>query len=508
MSAPSEPEKYSIDEMMDRLKSRPAEDPMDNGELVTRADGSQAIRVRKRKRRSHQPHKEELRATRRARMIQVSGALILLLLAAICAGAAIVFTNSAPYREALVKKIRANSGAEVDLRQFRVNPTSANANGLTLSWPEGNVLRNLTLRGVIAGIAPSSFLGKSLTGEEITASEGTLILHQPEPGKPLRHAPATSEALAIRFERYASPKFHILFGDPSAPQVRLMNAEASFQPVNASDRAQLLLNRGEISIQGWPKLRMDRSHLEFRDNEVDVVGMRLRHETDTHGTFELSGTVSPYATNRASTLAVQLDAFPTSGIVGPDLGRLFSGRINTFSTAKSNFLSLAPGPDAASALVITFQKSLTFPFEINGFPFLLGLARTLDDSWFEHPSFEDEVSGELRRSGGSVSLDNLNLENKDRLALRGNLSMSPDRRLSGNLEVGIAEAMIKASGNRRLNSMFGPAKQGFRWLTLKISGSAVSPTDNFIELLDAAAAPETKATAEEIPSFEELTRPK
>ena len=49
---PSEPEKYSIDEMIDRLKNPPDEEPIEKGELVTRADGSQAIRVRKRKRRS------------------------------------------------------------------------------------------------------------------------------------------------------------------------------------------------------------------------------------------------------------------------------------------------------------------------------------------------------------------------------------------------------------------------------------------------------------------------
>ena len=47
--APSDPEKYSIDEMMERLKGQPADDPATAGELVTRADGSQALRVRKRK---------------------------------------------------------------------------------------------------------------------------------------------------------------------------------------------------------------------------------------------------------------------------------------------------------------------------------------------------------------------------------------------------------------------------------------------------------------------------
>ena len=97
MSAPSEPEKYSIDEMMERLKNRPPRKIRSRTvNWSTRADGSQAIRVRKRKRRSHQPHKEELQNNRRARMIQVSGALILLLLAVVRGGCRHRFCQQRP----------------------------------------------------------------------------------------------------------------------------------------------------------------------------------------------------------------------------------------------------------------------------------------------------------------------------------------------------------------------------------------------------------------------------
>jgi hypothetical protein len=99
------PEKYSIDEMMDRLKQSSAENP-DNGELVTRADGTQAVRVRKRKRRSKQPHKQDAQRTRRARVIQIAAAFVLVILAALTAGIGIIYANSSPFRNSLV----ANSG--------------------------------------------------------------------------------------------------------------------------------------------------------------------------------------------------------------------------------------------------------------------------------------------------------------------------------------------------------------------------------------------------------------
>lgn len=507
MSAPSDPEKYSIDEMMERLKKRPDEDP--NGELVTRADGSRAIRVRKKKRRSHQPHKEERRKQLRSRMLQVSGGLILLLLALFGAGVAIVFANSAPFREGLVRKISLCSGADADLSQFRMNPTSANASALTLAWPAGNVLGNLKLRGITAKISPVSFLGKAMTGEEASASEGTLTLRIPQAGEPTRETPAAAEGIQpVSFDHYSIPKFHLFAGDPLAWQIRLLGSEATFTPRNPGERPQLLLSSGNIDIKGWPKLRMDRSHIEFRGDEADIIGMRLRHETDPRGVFELSGTVSPFATDRASTLAVQLDSYLVSGIAGPELGRLFSGRIDTVASSNSNYLSFTPSQEPEASLSVTFSNSLANSIEITGFPFLFALSQTLNDEWFARPVFDAEIRGILRRANGNVSLENLNLENKSRMALRGELTMTPDRKLSGRLEVGVAEGMIEASENTRLDSLFGPPRDGFRWLTLTIQGNANSPADNFKDLYNSTASADSSAPTGLIPSFEDLTRPK
>ena len=149
-SSPGEPEKYSIDEMMDRLKSSQSPNP-DDGELVTRSDGTKAIRVRRRKRRSSQPLKEEKQAVRRVRIVQVTAAMVLVMLAALAVGGAVIYANSSPFREALVRKIEQATGATVELEQFRMNPKTANAGGLSLKWPAGNVLESLKLRGTQRG---------------------------------------------------------------------------------------------------------------------------------------------------------------------------------------------------------------------------------------------------------------------------------------------------------------------------------------------------------------------
>jgi hypothetical protein len=56
--------------------------------------------------------------------------------------------------------------------------------------------------------------------------------------------------------------------------------------------------------------------------------------------------------------------------------------------------------------------------------------------------------------------------------------------------------------------MFGPVDDGFRWLSLKISGSGGKPADNFLEIADATrpASPNPQPESK-VPSFEDLTAP-
>lgn len=507
MPSPSEPEKYSIEQMMERLQSRSGDDPAHpDGEWVSRADGSRAIKVRKRKRRTSQPHKEELQKNRRARIIQVSASLILVLGTAFACGIAIVYANSLPFRQGLVQKIMDCTGAQVELNQFRMTPTRANAGQLSLNWPEGNVLKSLNSRGFSAEITPASFLGKSMEGPEVATPEATLLLHIPQPEKPTCFSPISVDSQALHFTTYSTRNLRVIFGEETAPLGRLEKAEATFQARNPSGRPQLLLNGGEIAIPGWPNLKIDRSHIEFRGGEMDIIGMRLRHEDDSHGSISLSGTVSPYNANGTSTLTVEMQAFPIAGIAGPEWTRLLNGKIDTTSSPQSNFLSITPSPSPESSLMISFSNSLASSFKVNGFPFLFGLSQLLTDKWFERPLFENDVRGVIRREQGAIRFEELNFISKGRMSLRGNLSMGIDRKLTGNLEIGVAAGLIDTS-NKQLDAMFGPADDGFRRVNLKISGTSTSPADNFKELYHAAATQPAPPKTGNIPSFEELTTP-
>jgi hypothetical protein len=506
--APSDPEKYSIDEMMNRLNGGTSENPED-GELVTRADGSQAIRVRKRKRRSTQPHKEQQQRSRRVTIYQISAALLALFMVALAFGGALVYANSSPFREKLLRMIGETTGATPDISLFRMNPRTANAGTLSLKWPSGQLLESFNTRGINAEISPTSLFGKAVSGEEVIFAEANLALQIPklQPSPPAAEGPQESP---IAFKRYRTSVFNMTLGPQDAPLFRLYKSEASLSSNSMAGLPQVRLYRGDLFVTGWPPLRMNRALIEFRSNEIDLIGLQLLHPTEDRGTLDFSGTISPSKPDRLSNLNVKLGSFPVDGITGPQLGRLISGRIDSMSVAKSNYFSFLPAENSTPILDISFGVAPTSAIQLQGFPFLFGISQLLDeDEWFEKPVFDTDATGVIHRENGIISFRNLNFVSKGRIAVQGDLSMAADKTLSGTLRVGLADAMINKTSP--LKSMVGPQKDGFRWIDLKISGSAASPTDNFKDLyneLSAAKKPEPSPPDAEGSSFEELTRPK
>ncbi len=504
-SAPSDPEKYSIDEMMDRLKARPSEDPS-AGELVIRDDGTSAIRVRKRKRRSSQPQKEEAKKKRRARILQVSGALALLLLSGAVVGIGVIYANSVPFRNSLVEKVEASTGASVDLQLFRMNPANAHANNLTLDWPEGNILGKLELRFVKAEIFPASFLGKTFGGPEITARDGILQLRGA--GDAARAGNGLAE-LPVRFGRYSVPKLDVVFGEPSARLGRLSATEASFYQADSGTDAQLRFTGGHLAITGWPELKVDRSLIGIRSDEMEIVTLRLQPAQESaRGMLDVSGKIQPLATGDPSTLQITADAFPLAGIAGPELGELIVTRIDTDENTGPGTLSFLPAGDHSASLTLAFRSSLDSVVQIKKFPFLLDLARATRDGWFEQPVFSNNATGTIHRSGSLVRLGNLSLASGGRMAVRGNIAMDHGGLLSGVLEVGLTDSMIASFPSSRLDILFGPPREGFRWVEVSIGGTVSAPEDDFQKQLSAAGREPGASGGSPRSSFEELTLPR
>jgi len=504
--------------MIDRLKNRELSD--DKGELVTRADGSQAVRTRKRKRRSNQAANKEAKRNLRSQIIQIAGVVLLLLFAFLAAGAGILYANSRGFREGLIAKAEDTSGAEVALYQFRMNPATANASKVTMIWPENQVLGSLQANSVVAKIAPVSFLGKKFNGEEITAAKGELVLKAPTTEKMAGSDSERAETSSIRFSRYSIPQMNIFLGGENRRGNMLENTEASFFPNLVQGGGEIRLNQGLLKVENWPSVELDRAYMNVRNKELHIQSMRFKiptaenQRTVEKGSINFSGVLKPLDTNATHTLTASLESFRLTHLLGKDLGRFFSGSVITKESIDTNFIKFTPGSGEEALLEVAITHAIDSRIDLTQFRFLGLLSATLEDRWYDEPNFDGEASALVRRQGESVELDAINFEKRGRMALRGSISSGEAGQISGTLRVGIPESMIGASKDKHVKEMFGPVREGYRWIDLAIGGTGAAPTDNFKALYDAAtpASQESNEDAAEpdigtADSFEDLIKP-
>jgi hypothetical protein len=502
-SNPAEQEKYSLDEMLDRLQSnKSGPEGGEAGELVTRADGSQAIKVRKRKRRSSQPHKEAVKRTMRLRAIQVSSAVILTILLGLTLGALVLYVNSAPYRTGLLAKLNTATGAKTELHQLRVTPTGSNASQARLEWPEGNQIKSLTLNGIHAKALLGGVLGGHWGVDEISASSGTMRVGAQAPGEPLRHHPKHSGKSPIGFERMSVGKLDLTVGAQANPALEITKTEAIFYPNEGSPSVRLF--RGDVKIPGWPLFRLDRSLLEIKENNLEIVTLRLLHELDHVGNIELSGTFDPAATSKEQKLGVKMSSFNLNGIAGTSLGYLIAGHVDSRDTLGENHLTVS-GTSGGKLKVAFASAPNTFP-KLHSFPFLGKLTKLTDNPWFAEPLFQDGCTGVLERDFNTTSIRDLSAISRNQLWITGDLSVQTNDVLSGTLSIGLPEASIVAARNPRLQDIFKESRDGFRWITLKISGTGSRPIDNFDEVAGSVRQGATDPSEGDL--FDRLTQPK
>jgi len=495
-----EPENYSISEMMDRLKERSNGD-RSNGELVTRADGSQAIKVRSRKRRSQQPQRETQQRQRRMRAVQVVGAVVVAVVLLALATGVVVYMNGSPYRNKIMAHVAEATGAKAEVTQFRVTPIGANASSLELAWPEGQVMRKLNLQQINAELRFSSFFGQPWTGEEIAAQKGQFLV-----GMPSADASSPEVVDFFRFNRLRCADLSIVFGDPRSPALAILDTEMSLYPKGVGGRPELRCTRGKVKFgRKLPELELDRALIGVTGKRLDIVNFRLLEPGEGQGAIEIVGQVEPSDSGRATTLDTKIKDMPLEVLAGPEIGNLLRGRVESRNIPQSNFITFDPAKPDALKMVMSFQGVGDPPMTLSQFPFLSKLRNIFQDKGYERPVLDSGASGVLRISGSEISLSDLRLESTSRMTIRGSMTVGANKALSGRLEVGLPVRLVES--DPQLDAAFGARKEDLRWLELNLSGTTDVPADDFGKkvLTGTSTNPAAGGAASE---FEKLTRPR
>lgn len=485
----SEQEKYSIDEMMNRLRSRGEGGKDGEPQLVTREDGTQVMRVRKRKRRSKQPHKEAEAKRRKQSLIVAALVTVLLLAVGLGLLAWVFYLNSGSYRGGIEQKISTWTGAEVKMAQFRATPISIGAGRLEMTWPEDQPAARLILNGVQGDVNMASYFGTELRGEQIVARNGgELVLRAASP-KSGGRSERPAETCPFDFS-YRSNRFNIKFGDGPRPVLTLSNSEASYLvPDTSKPAGNFVLQGGQARVGNWGTYLLEFASLQILQEEVRVGNIELVPEGSPDAQIRLRGDGLPPVLTRGgvSELRYELKKMPSTALLGPGLGKIVDATFETPERERNTARCFVDVTDLDSLRVeAPVQVTLSSVLSLHYLELFTVLASETGDSRLAQARFETEARAVFKRSSEEIRLEQLSLVSQSLVRVSGYLAEKGNGTLEGILEIGLPESTVLGAASRALPEVFKRRSSGHRWARVKVSGTAEKPADDLADQLQTA----------------------
>ena len=487
MAKDSEQRSYSVEEMMEKLQKgkRKAADSR-NKEIVTRADGSQVTRVRKRKRRTEQSKRKTKPVRQRKYGLYGIVALILLV---VVGGITIVTMvarfNSRGFREDIAASVGSTAGAVVGINGLSINPIKTRVRSVEMTWPLSGMPRSLLLADLETRLDISSFFRSRLQSPELYARTGAMRLG-PATGRPSA-PPAIGVDQLLSFGSYRCNQFDLEYGaDSRDAAFRIRDSELVAMELPKAGGMQFRLSGGFLRFGNWSELKVKNGLGEWRDGGFHLVSLRTQSEQEGKAVFK---GVQPIVGESTAEFDVELIEFPLEQLLGEkNLGRMLRGRIDSSSGA----LSVNAGEQMDPQFELAFSGKES---SIEGFRFLGGLASILRKEHYSRPE-GGTISGLLRRNRNQLTIENLRYEIRSHIVLTGTIIIK-EGEMSGALRLGVPELLMMKTLNQTRYPSFSLPAQGYCWTDLQLSGSLDQPNDDFLRRLQASPiAPETPTKLE------------
>ncbi len=486
-------ENYSVDEMMARLKrnerQKRSANPANDGELITRPDGSQVVRVRKRKRRSKQPEKKTAKPTDpRLKWIILGSLAGLFLILLVSTVFIITKYNGRSFKEKTESTVSSLTGAHTtQLTQLRVTPVSAKANKAELTWDQHAFFHSATFSGIRADIKATSFFSNDWIGEEVVAATGKIIMQTPATTVEMDNDTSPSP---YQYRSFRCDDLDIRFGsDRRAPAITGLQASLRKQ---VDEHYQLVFNDGLMQIPNWPELNITSGIIRLQPGYAEIE-TRLAATNGRKGELLIEGRIAKNTANPA-VLDVKAKNYPIQQLLGKDLGRLIQGEIQSdLGTLSYNY-----GKETKDALSFILPFNST-ELHLREFPMFTDLKEvTKGDTQYIRPVLT-HCRGTIIRTSEGVTLNNLDLVSSRVLSLKGHITVTPQGALSGELMVGIPSRVF--GRDETPPAIFSEPHSGFIYTKVTLGGSVHNPHDNLNELLrNSRKSSTTKPVATPTPS--------
>lgn len=454
----------SAEELIKDLKAEAleAEHAQLAGEIVTRDDGSQLVRVRKRKRRSSQPDKVAEMQRRKRKLILVSCVFGIGFLGALAAICSLAFHNSNAYQEKLVRKISSGSGAEVKMEGLSVAMTTASAKSLQMEWSEGQgAIESIKLTQLSGIHNLGGFFGAKWAVPEVTSQGGILILRDSDsPALPLDRGSVQD----IEMDNIRCSKMDVYWQGEKSPWLK--GLQMDYISEEGGDKISVL--NGYFGDRQLEEFKISNGVMRLSPNAA-VLGLYLDHEKSS-GSVRLEGEM-PYGLGKEALLEMHITRLPIRVLVGDQLGSLLEGTVD----AERAELGYLRGQKNGIRLAAELSSEV---LSLSGFSFLPELSSLFNKQWYNRPIFDGPCSFNLKRKGNAMSLTELTLEAKAQLKITGDIHIDDAGNLSGKLQVGVPLAFKSMLVRELRGSSFTEARGGYLWQEITLSGTVNAPEDD------------------------------
>lgn len=461
---------------MRKLKSSSVQKQLgipEDGERVIRKDGSVAIKVRTKKRRSVQTKKKEEKKSNKGKLILLAVVIALILLSAIIFFILLGYFNGSRFKAQISQTLVNVSGAEVELGGLDVSPTNAKLTSIDLKWSgEDTLVKSLKLNKINADYGILAFVGGGWGPSALVISQADLVLEKGVNNPRFKTSP--DRPVDFKFNLYQCSELNVDFGEGSLWSLK--HSSVSYRVSDQHD--QLNLDSGDLTVPQFGKFKVQTGSLSFESNEAQVY---LDLESEEHlGSLSVDGTVG-YSDAGLLDLKIELRNYPLRDWIDPRARRFFNGKIHTSKGA----LKMSLG-DLES---LDIEAEMNFKaLSVTDFAFIKTISEHLQDAYYLRPDFINESRMKIKWIKNRIEITDIDFLQNNQMRIKGNFTIDERDQLSGTLKVGIPNTAISRNREIVLQKTFKENDGEYIWATVIISGDVANPKDNLSEMIQADSA--------------------
>ncbi len=476
-----------LDEMMRNLKkgaNQKRSEKIEAGELVVRADGSEAIKVKSKKRRSVQPKEESEKKSIKRKVVIIAGVIGVLLLSVITFSVLLGYFNGNRFKSKVSETIVNISGADVELGKLDISADSAKLTKIDLNWLGGStVLKSLRLEGVNADYGVLAFIGTGWSGSTVGVERAELKLEMEQSNPRLNTN--IERPVDFKFDLYQCSILDVDFGKGSLWDFK--GGMASYRQSEEGE-GQFSVDGGKFTVPMFGVFNVKNGLLSFKPNQAELY---LGLESEDHsGILNLDGTCG-YTKGDLVELKTDLQDYSLNEWVDPKVRRFLSGKI---LSGEGTFKVNVGDIDSFDILTKLKMREL----RVNDFEFISTIAQLLEDSSYTSPVFRGKSTLIMRRSKGVSAFTDIDLKQKSLMRIKGNFRIDENNLMTGSLKVGLPVMVLATKNGKEIKKVFAEDDGEYVWADVNLGGEVSLPADD----LDEQFKSQLIKRGDQVPSFE------